>query len=128
MALLLSELPLLCATAPPQLLQEVEVPQRGQTAVPEVSPESPNRAAISGQRGSEKFLHQTEPKRLCTRQPVRRTPPDYPTIWLRAPLPLYTRRRRVQMQLSDRFPEVQKFQGKPQTDRETVISSPPASL
>lgn len=35
---------------------------------------------------------------------------------------------RVQMQLSDQFTEVQKFQGKPQADRATVISSPPASL
>lgn len=54
-----------------------------------------------------------------------RMPPCYPTIWLGARLPLYTQQMRVQMQLSAQFPEVQKFQGKPQADGDSVISSAP---
>jgi len=70
--------------------------------MPELSPQSQNQAAAQV-KVSEKFLHQTEPKRLRTRHPPRRTPPHYPTIWPGAPLPLYTQRTRVQTQLSDQF-------------------------
>lgn len=58
MALLLSELPLLCATAHPQLFQEVEAPQRGRSACQQ----PPQQAQIQLLFRTKRFREASAPK------------------------------------------------------------------
>lgn len=96
--------------------------------MPEVSPETPNQVAFQVKDVRISVWTKWTLKGCAQHTSNVRKLPYCPTIWLRAQLPFYTQQLRVQIQLTIQFTEVQKFQAKPQADREIVISSPPASL